>query len=64
MLGSLDEIAARLESMQDRPELVCKRKARRRGGRATASEVARSLWLAIYGYSNFTRAHDDGTHVL
>ena len=64
MLGSLDEIAARLESIQDRPELVCKRKARRRGGRATASEVARSLWLAIYGYSNFTRAHDDGTHVL
>ena len=66
MIGSLDEIAARLESIQERPELVCKRKAHRRdpeeASKPPAKWRARCGWP--YGYSNFTRAHDDVTHVL
>ena len=66
MIGSLDEIAARLESIQERPELVCKRKAHMRdpeeASRPPAKWRARCGWP--YGYSNFTRAHDDGTQVL
>ena len=66
MIGSLDEIAARLESIQERPELVCKRKAHMRdpeeASRPPVKWRARCGWP--YGYSNFTRAHDDGTQVL
>ena len=55
MIGSLDEIAARLESIQERPELVCKRKAHMRdpeeASRPPAKWRARCGWP--YGYSNF-----------
>ena len=50
MIGSLDDIAACLEAIQERPDLICKRKAHLKGPRtvlATAREVARSLWLAL-----------------
>ncbi|CAE7533633.1 unnamed protein product [Symbiodinium sp. CCMP2592] len=66
MIGSLDDIAARLESIQDRPDLVCKRKAHMRdpeeSSRPPAKWRARCGWP--YGYSNFTRAHDDGSQNL
>ncbi|CAE7199832.1 kanC [Symbiodinium sp. CCMP2592] len=66
MIGSLDSIAARLESIQERPDLVCKRKAHMRdpeeSSRPPAKWRARCGWP--YGYSNFTRAHDDGSQNL
>ena len=67
MTGSLDDIAACLEAIQERPDLICKRKAHLRdpeqSSLATAREVARSLWLALR-VLQLHRAQDDGTQVL
>ena len=66
LLGTLDDIAERLETIQDRPELVCKSKAHARDPEEAARPPVQ--WRAkcgwAYGYAKFTRAHDDGSRAL
>ncbi|CAE7617410.1 unnamed protein product [Symbiodinium sp. CCMP2456] len=66
LMGQLDAIADRLEHDQERPDLIVKKKARARDAEeATRPPIrwrARCGWA--YGYLRFTRAVDDGSHVL
>ncbi|CAE7252603.1 unnamed protein product [Symbiodinium sp. CCMP2456] len=66
LMGQLDAIADRLEQDQEHPDLIVKKKAHARDAEeATRPPIrwrARCGWA--YGYSRFTRAVDDGSHVL